>query len=552
MMKKRRVPKTTIVDSDELLIKDWQIWHVFSTYVQRPIDSLETVAAALVTSELCDSAMTNEGLSIWWGKDDTVHVGETSIDLTARGTRATVQFPADVPPYALEGLFTAAALRYGELRAFGEDSPVRYVRALVGPCVLESEKSGINLYPIVKLYETGVLLVEMRMVSANSGDLTASAFVHDYVNAPFEEFSVAHVPPTLAELAPIVSADWSKVSHIERIRRAWAATRHRKAVAECVVHEKSGDFDHLFCELPAYENTTETIANIAHLIANTVAYLASSPRQGLRLAFLGQRELLRAGRWSSRPHVHLLRFDQQFDSAATNHERHATLFTSILARVQNAPEAFATNNLRAFNDYGVYVTRAAQLWVYTPKTLVSAEGTLKDPNYGYVIYEQEAVAELLEYAYALSKRLEDEASATVFDPHLVARLRILLIELSAGIDAHVHSGEILDVLRHGYRELGIPERQERIATLLSIKSDLLTHQEEVRTSRWALILTAVFGLIAVPPVATDVIAPLWRLAGWIHPASDDGAKLFFTVIAVCAVVGFIGLIRLLFPRRKRL
>jgi hypothetical protein len=221
--------------------------------------------------------MTSDGLSIWWGDDDAVHAGMTTVALTARGTRATLEFPENVPAYALEGLFTAATLLYGELRAFGEESPVRYVRALAGPCVVENERGGINLYPVIKLYETGVLLVEMRMFCGRGQRLTAANFVHDYVNAPFEHYSVAHVPPTLAELAPIVSADWSGVGRIERVAQAWRANRHRRAVAERVVRQKSGDFDHLFCELPAHTDTPETVAGIAHLIANTVAYLASSP-----------------------------------------------------------------------------------------------------------------------------------------------------------------------------------------------------------------------------------------------------------------------------------
>jgi hypothetical protein len=535
---RRQKQKAAATSTDDNQIEAWQVWHVYSTYLQRPIASLERAAVSLVASGLCDSVMLNDGTSVWRGEDEEISAGMTSLELSSRRARATITFPRGVPPYALEGLFTAATMRYGELRAFGDDSPVRYLRALTGPCVLEDENgAGLNLYPVIKLYETGVLLVEMRLFSGGSGaKIDVRTFVNDYVQAQSEEYVTAYVPPVIAELAPFVSLDWADASFAERFRRVRAEKQHRRAVEESVTKDSSSEFEYSFCELPGFEGLRESVKSIALLVANTIGYLASKPRTGWRLVLLGQRSLLTTGRWSGRPHVHLLRFAGQTDSAKVNEVRHRSMLASILAGVPDAPVSFMTDNLRRFDDYSVYVTRSSQLWVYTPTSLIAPKETVEDRNYGYVVYEQEAVAELLEYAYALNKRLEDEARSSTSDPRLIGRLRLLLADLASRVDAHVRYGEISDILRRGYGELGIPELQERIAALLAARLEIASYDDERRTTRWALILTIVFGLLAVPPLANDVVDPLWRLLGWWVPSDPSASRLYFTGVATLGVV----------------
>jgi hypothetical protein len=545
-------PRRASATHESMRLDVWQVWFVYSTYLQRELTSLGQVAVDLVASGLCDSVMINDGTSIWRGLDDKLHVDPVNLTLSRRGARAKMDLPKGAPPYALEGLYTAAAMRYGEQRVFGDDSPVPYLRGLLGPCVLErQDDSGINLYPIIKLYESGVLLVELRALSGGtSSSIDTATFIYEFRRAQAEQYTTAHVPPTLAELAPLVSSEWKTLRVTDRIKLARAASQHREAVAERTVSDKSGDFEHLFCKLPSSEGSTETITDLALLIANTIGYLASEPRSGVKLAVFGQRPLLTTSHWSGRPHVHLLKFTDQADSSKMNEERHRGEYASILAGVSDAPTSFMSENLRSFDDYGIYITRAAQLWVYTPTTLVAPEETLADPNYGHVVYEQEAAAELLEYAYALNKRLEAESGAPATDPRIVAKLRVLLVELATKIDAHVHSGEILDLLRKGYAAMGIPELQERVATLLSARMDLLAHDEEQRTTRWALILSIIFGFLAVPPLASDVVAPLWRLLGWWKPSNADASQLFFITTSATAVLTTVGVTRLLTIRRR--
>jgi hypothetical protein len=438
------------------------------------------------------------------------------------------------PEFALEGFYTGGFMRFGELHAFGDESPVPYVRAILGECRLENQDRIIMFYPVLKLYETGVLLLQLRAFSPDRST-GVEDLVSEYINVFQETFDRAYAPAAVATLAPPAQAAWESARIWRRAGLLWQNALHRSAVRERMTVD-GGAFKYATCELPS-DGTPETLSTLALTIASVIAYVISRPRNGLALVFRGQRKILSIGSWSSRPHVYLLHFEGQQDSAAANESAHRDAFGAILGRVRDANngERFMEKSLRPFDDYGIYMNRSVRLWVGTRGALEPPEGLQGDPNYGHVVYLHQPVSELLEYSYALHARLADAARDPLGDPREIARLRVLLAELPTVIDRHVHAGEMRDLLAEGYRHMGIPELREQIATLLNAKNDLATYDESVRGARWSTLLTFVFGLVAVPSVATDILDPLWKALGWWRPADGDNAKLFFIGIAVAVV-----------------
>jgi hypothetical protein len=136
------------------------------------------------------------------------------------------------------------------------------------------------------------------------------------------------------------------------------------------------------------------------------------------------------------------------------------------------------------------------------------------------------------------------------DPRQIARLRVLLAELPSVIDRHVHAGEMRDLLQLGYRQMGIPELKEEIAALLDAKNDLVSYEDGQRASGWSTLLTFVFGLLAVPSVATDILTPIWKAMQWWRPTDADYEKVFFITIAVGIVTVLLLSARKLLFRRK--
>lgn len=537
--------------SSAMKIQAWQIWHVFSTYLPKPIENIHQAAVDLVEAAVVECAMLGDGITIW--RDGaSIHVDETTVTPSERGTRATITFPSETrpPDFALEALYTSGYLRFGELQAFGDEGPVPYVRALLGECRLENDDRITTFYPVLKLYETGVLLLELRVFSP-PGETAVERLVRDYVNVFQVTFARAHVPAAVAALAPAAQADWAHARPWTRAALLWLNRRHRMAVEERTDLDDEGPFEYSSCELPS-DGSGETLATVALTTASVIAYVVSRPRTGLALIARGQRPILSIGSWSSRPHVYLLKFSDQQTSAAANEERHRAAFGAILGRVTDIAdgERFMETTLRPFDDYGIYMNRAVRLWVGTPDKLEAPADLTGDPNYGHVVYLHQPVAELLEYSYALHTRLAETARDPLSDPREIARLRVQLAELPTLIDRHVHAGEMRDLLAEGYRQMGIPELREEIAALLDAKNDLATYEENARSATWSTLLTIVFGLVAVPSVATDILTPAWKAFGWWKPADADYRKVFFIGIAVAAVTISLIAVRALLMRRR--
>jgi hypothetical protein len=134
----------------------------------------------------------------------------------------------------------------------------------------------------------------------------------------------------------------------------------------------------------------------------TVTDLTSKrPREGWDFVLRGQNAIPALGEyWSGRPHIHLVRFDEQAETAPENERRNHRIFASILARVapliQSSRTMTLPPTLRSFDDYGAYVTSATSLWVWS-KQGIRNQWPRRDPNRGHLIYERQLVVELLEY-----------------------------------------------------------------------------------------------------------------------------------------------------------
>ena len=134
-----------------------------------------------------------------------------------------------------------------------------------------------------------------------------------------------------------------------------------------------------------------------------------------------------------------------------------------------------------------------------------------DLNRGKLIYEDEVLAELLEYGYMLHRSLYHriETFATTVEVLLVrkeiVRLRLRMKEVS-------HFGEVREILRRGWEQMGLPGLASDIQSSLELRSLETSSSEALRATRLGWTLTLLFGFVAVPALADQVIKPIWKLA----------------------------------------
>jgi hypothetical protein len=488
----------------------------------------------------------------YWKLDQGIRTGITVILSNEEGSQAKVTIKHSdgskkIPEgFAGEAWYQAAFLRFGEARLFGDDifAVPPYIRAFLGEYTLartECERPKIiTCYPVVKLYESGVLLLELRIISPQH-PVPLEEFIKEYVNIYTGVFDEIEVSPALAKLAPRVYMNYTlpKISLLDRFRLKKMGETHDKTVNQLTEDIESGDFTFKSAPLPSVaQGKSEPLISLVQTVFGVVAFVVSSPREGRRLLLLGQRPLIEQGNyWEGRPHIHIVRHDEQAETPAENEERHRESFRWILSRVSKVPPvdrtSFLPANARLFADYAAYITCQATLWVWS-KNGLKAQKKWEDANRGHLIYEHQAHAEMMEYGYMLHRSMA-EGVTSVRGSRDVTRLRRKLSELKSRMRQSSHYGEVTNLLSSGWESMGVQDLREEIAEGLAIREAEAQIAEMSTTERLGRAFTILFGLMAVPPLATEVIQPVWELLSLWRPSNPAAAKWFMIFVALILV-----------------
>lgn len=531
-------------------INEWEIWHTYSTYLLVSSIDLELTARRLVEYGVVECAMLRDGQTYWRCRSG-VGSGITAIKLEPDRIGASIKLEKasedayEIEGFALEAWYQAAHFRFNELRVFGErEIPRPYVRGFIGQCNFisnEEEESKIFCYPVLLIYESGVIILELRTI-ASDHPVSLENFILGGVNLFNNPFTKIEVPPGISKFATRAyyhsQKKW-KLYH--RLAIIFLERLHDKNVKKLTVTDLKGDFAFKIAPLSRSEEEGyyESLSSFAQTIFHTVAFIISEPRLGLRFLLKGQNKIPLVGNfWSGRPHIYLSRFENQQEIAEDNEKLHGPAFGSILGRmfISNPELAleYLPNDSRVFSDYSAYITPPATLWVWSLSGLRQQE-QWADANRGHLIYEHQATVEFLEYGYMIHRCLLERVQS-YFDADRVLSARRELLELEQVMSEASHFGEIKELLNDGWDKLDLKALKYRIKEGLSIREEETRLSERRLTERIGRTLSILFGLIAVPHLAKQVIQPLWELLGLSRPESEAAFMTILNGISLGIVI----------------
>jgi hypothetical protein len=531
-----------------LEIHEWEIWHTYTSCLHLQNIELDFAARRLVESGIALCAVLRDGRT-YWSSGTQVGSGTAVMQRDPYADHATFTFVPDtdcrvrLAGFPAEACGQAWKFRFSECRVFGDDRPLPepYVRAFLGQCNLVSEgesASKVLLYPVLLLYETGVMLLELRTISPDT-PTSLGEFITGAENMFLHPFDRIEVPPGLSKLATRAYYQTRALSLPRRAALLWLERRHDMGVDQATYREHSGDFNFDLAPLSTADQhrPCEYLHTFALTLFDTVAFALARPRRGLAFLLLGQKPAPELGGfWSGRPHIYITRFAGQCDTASENQLRHAEAFGSILLRVPTAEGAIASRQLpedaRMGEDYNAYINSCASLWVWSKKG-VDQDFRWADPNRGHLIYEHQAVIELLEYGYILHRGLLERIDRYA-DADEVVTARKGVLELQLQMEEASPFGEIRELLHRGWNQMGLPKLLSHIQEALALRETETRTSEARSAARTGLALTILFGLVAVPALAEQVVQPLWELLGIPHPKD---MSLFKTVANLVSFVG---------------
>jgi hypothetical protein len=196
---------------DSFHLQEWELWYTFSTFFNSHISNLETVAKRLVDLEIADCAVISDGVT-FCRTDDGVLTGKTILNLSGDLKKVSAQFKTnsieavELTGYSRETWKTGVQFLYGEARQISQVGklPTPHIRAFMKPILLVKEEKRItSLYPIITLYQSGILIIEFRMIAPKSS-VEIGDFIRNYVNVQKYDYEYAMVPTAISIIAPEV------------------------------------------------------------------------------------------------------------------------------------------------------------------------------------------------------------------------------------------------------------------------------------------------------------------------------------------------------------
>ena len=518
--------------------QEWEVWHTYSTYLDCPGIDLHKGAMSLVQSEVAECVVSSTGHA-FWRSEGRVAQGSFTVEVDEKTRQGVFKCASDdksfkLPTgFSLEALGQTAQFVLAERRVLGVESSFadESIRAYLGKLVVvgvENERSTaeLNLYPVLVVYQSGVLVLELRMMGPEGDPVPLTDFINYAVNLPRLRLMRTLVGPGLARSATEAYYRSSRVPFFTRFSLSRSQNLHNLAVEQQTTKAEDKVFSF---QLSPWSGETDSLRSIALSIFHTCSYLIAGPRSGLSFLFRGPQVPPSLGQfWSGRPHVHIIRFQGQQETASDNNNKHADAFYSILARTPSLVRPLP-KNLRLFQDYSAFVGPTASLWVWSKQGL-KQEADRRDPNRGNFIYERQMLMELLEYGYMLHRGLYHRV-ATLQSTEQVMDIRRYLLELRLHMRESSHSGEIRELLEAGWKALGLPTLIKEANISLELREAEMRSVDTTRATQVGWAIAIIFGIVAIPGLADQVVTPAWHILKLHSPADADKMKLLAAGIA---------------------
>ena len=542
-------------------LHEWEIWHVYSTFLKGPrIDPFQA-SQKLIESGLSVFAQTSKGEAFWLRKG-RVRQGHSTVTVSRDRQQGGITLNSrdgdDTLPrgFVAQAGIQAGHLRFFEKRIFGDHStPASYTRAFLTPFELISEEldGPIIIYPIIKLFSTGAVLISYRLTGGTE-PLEFREFLAQHVNLFEKSFASVRIPPRLAEIG--TQAYWESEAALPvhlRARLPKLQRGHSEAVAQRTTRLQHRGYSFPMSPFPAVDES-ESLSSISLTVFQSIAYLLSRPRAGLAFVIRGQRSTFELGSyWSGRPHIHLLRFSGQRASAAENLDRFSAEFGQVFLRCETSEDAAARDAIppdtRIFDDYNALIGSVLSMWVWSTEGL-QRQRSWADSDNRYLVFSNQVTVEMLEYGFILHRALFEQASAHK-DRERAYSARLGLVRLRQDLREASPAGEIRDLLNAGSARMGTVELQKEIQVALSIRTEQISVRDSQTATRVGQYLVILFGLVAVPPLATELVQPMWKLLAIPRPGNEHAASIVGMGISILLVLLLVVAVRLLLPLAAR-
>lgn len=521
-----------------MFARDYEVWHTFGTYFTSDFeDGLKSVAERLVQAGVAAVAYTSDGFAYAKREGKTVST-ECAVRISPSGQLADIRCDLLEPHlYSGEGVYQFAWMAYreswlmsGYLREYAP-----FARALLNPILLEDGKQSVVLYPQLKIYGNGVMLLHLRLFSPDDGS-DGETLVDKHLNLFEMDVERLGVPPEVLMQYDAGAALTSMPSRQHTKKAVAAFERHIRGHVERAHRLETEDFTFTLVDIPpdyyALEGEPPTLGFVRELLTMAVARVLASPRQV-------HRDI--GGYWSSRPTVFLFDYDRQPERFEEDDPILDRDFASIMLRVPDASAQVAErtplDNLRVFDDCRWFVGEAVNLLAFS-KEGAQANQEYADPNHGQLVYDKMVQVEAMEFIRYTHRRMLENAMKPKGSPEETQADWRAASDMEQVVSSPSNLGEVTDTIHYYSKVTGLDDVRRRIVQSIEMQGQYAAYRRNQSLTALGVIATIVLGLSAVPTLTSEVTLPLLQLFGLIVAPEQTGTRLGL-MLGTTVVLGFI-------------
>jgi len=429
-----------------------------------------------------------------------------------------------------------------------------YFRAALPPIVLENEDMTLPLYPWVKMFSDGVMIISFQLDTSWDGlqekylisdlvNLVRRGFGKIWVHADIQKRDGEQLIPSAYEYditiggESIVHRSFKKTLNKMREESrlaldgslAKAGRVFELAKQSWTLHEIAGTE-----KLDDWEGTMDLCRSMYITVLAEFTKTDKDPKDK-QMALI----------WQGRPSVSLMRFTEQPNNKSDLIKKFGPSLSRVLTRVPeavNPPEL--PPDLRLFEDFSFHANRSVFLWTWL-RNEEAPENAWEDQYTKSMIFANQCRAEHFEYHNMRIVRACEIAKYPSSDNDLLCAYQVL----ATSSDFILHSskaGEITDSLAYllsATGTMGLIESGKEQARWRLDEIRYRNDKNRTNIDRWLAVL---FGFVGVSGIAELVVQPL------IHRVSPPLSADFYGLAAFIisgAVLVLISLILLFFSKR---
>lgn len=526
----------------KMQIMDWDIWHVYSTFFIEEIMPLEEIAGLLVKYDFCNNIFSSEE-EIFWKQGKNIYREAINIQKKGYERKAKVNLPYKKIDYNLEGFNQSFKMFFYESDIFNSIyfNSFTYIRCFLEPIYLYEQKSYKILYPQIKIYDNGVVLITYRVISSKK-QISVDNFIPEYLNLYKHNFDSILLSPGLLKLIyraflldEIVMGNFRGYKFGKKVNFV-----DEKIDSNSIVINE-GDFTFNLTPIgTVLEYDVLNIDFLQGIITASLEYVLNKGKiNKINRNKKGKYKFNIGNYWLGYPSVYLLKYKNQPEFSDSIIKKFGFSLSKLMARVSSIyfeeTSNFFGKNLRAFKDYCVFINEALVLWVFSKKGLES-DREFFDPNRGHLIYNKQVFIESILHFYLSCKRLEERSSYMIFSYKSLIKETLDIIDFYKNTEKISSKGELNCFYRKAINKLGFKQLKkytdERLKTIAEIsKENRINSYRKI-----GLALSIFFGLLSSTIITERITIPLWvHLNLWTPSQIEVYRDIFLFSITIIPI-----------------